>query len=262
MIYTLDWSLPMMLLCCKMSEFAWSAYDGKKWKSDLRKQREYSSSSQQITTNDGSDSKTITTTSFSSQLEKPRKAITEMPDLLEYYSFSFNFVGFLTGPFLEFEDYRDFVKKSLKQEGKDSIPLDWGVVLFRLFFGLGNVILMRVGDSWNANYALQPEFFENHNLFLRWMYLWIAVELSYCKYYFAWSVGEGACAAIGMSFNGYDEKTGKAKWDKTRMMDLITFKLSDNWKDMIDNWNIPCQIWLKYCNHLIVVGGFFFFANF
>lgn len=219
MIYTLDWSLPQMLLCCKLSEFAWSVYDGKKAKKDS------SSPTSEV------------------DRERSKKAITEFPSLLEYYSFCFNFVGFLTGPFLEFEEYRDFVRQSVAQK----IPLDWVVVGSKFVFAVFNILMMRFGDMFSDSFALKPEFTATYSFPARLVYLWIALELSYCKYYFAWSMGEGACAAIGMSFNGYDEKTKKAKWDRTRMMDLITFKLADNWKDMIDNWNIPCQVWLKHC---------------
>ena len=32
------------------------------------------------------------------------------------------------------------------------------------------------------------------------------------KYYGVWSLTEGACIMAGISYNGVDEKTGKAKW--------------------------------------------------
>ena len=172
-----------MLLCCRLTEFAWSVHDGKK----LLKHDQPSDSSENET-------------------RKRKMAIVKFPSLLEYYAFCFNFAGFLTGPFLEFADYLDFVKRTcLPETSNDAIPFEWQPVLFKIAFGLLNIVGMKLSDVYSESFAATTEFVTNYSFLGRLFYLFISVELSYCKYYFAWSLGEGAAIATGMSYSGKDQ---------------------------------------------------------
>jgi lysophospholipid acyltransferase len=55
--------------------------------------------------------------------------------------------------------------------------------------------------------------------------VWILQLLGFTsrlKYYGVWSLTEGACIMAGIAYNGVDEKTGKAKWGKSRrVLDLL-----------------------------------------
>jgi len=66
-------------------------------------------------------------------------------------------------------------------------------------------------------------------------------------------MGEAAANVAGISYNGLDA-SGVAKWDRIVMMRLWEFKTAPNGKGIIENWNIPCQIWLKQYVFLRLVG--------
>ena len=48
--------------------------------------------------------------------------------------------------------------------------------------------------------------------------VWLLHNLGFVtrmKYYGVWSITEGACVMAGISYNGIDEKTGKARWGRS-----------------------------------------------
>jgi len=82
----------------------------------------------------------------------------------------------------------------------------------------------------------------------------LVVELFYAKYYVAWWLGEGACAVVGLSFNGFDENKNP-QWDRLRMVDLKKFKFGTSVsRDVTPAWNIPSQIWLKRYVYIRFIG--------
>ena len=59
-------------------------------------------------------------------------------------------------------------------------------------------------------YTTSPEF-ATHSLLYRLAYMFISVEIGFSKYYFAFWIGEAACACIGISYNGTDQH-GNPLW--------------------------------------------------
>ena len=95
------------------------------------------------------------------------------------------------------------------------------------------------------SYCGSPEWW-NEELWYRIVYLLIAVEVGFTKYYFAWFNGEAHTILIGASYRR-NPKTGAVSWDRISMLDLVPFRLAHNRFMIQMNWNICSGEWLKYC---------------
>ena len=51
--------------------------------------------------------------------------------------------------------------------------------------------------------------------------------------------------AAGLSFNGYDKETGKAKHDRVKSVFIWNLETSYKIKDFLASWNISAHDWLK-----------------
>ena len=52
--------------------------------------------------------------------------------------------------------------------------------------------------------------------------------------------------AAGLSFNGYDKETNKAKHDRVQSVNIWKLESSYRIKDFLANWNMSAHMWLKY----------------
>ena len=105
------------------------------------------------------------------------------------------------------------------------------------------------------SYCGSPEWW-NEELWYRIVYLLIAVEVGFTKYYFAWFNGEAHTILIGASYRR-NPKTGAVSWDRISMLDLVPFRLAHNRFMIQMNWNICSGEWLKYCLFFL----FFLFSS-
>ena len=176
--YTVNWCTPFMLFCIKLQSFAWNVHDG---------QRE------------------------PSKFLPAKNRIEQMPSLLAYFSWLFFFAGFLTGPVGEFQDYMAFTNRSMfKAEPNGQIPDSVKPALKKfawMFVGIFGFYGAKLIPEW---YCGTEEFLANP-FWYRMIYLLIAVEVGFTKYYFAWFNGEAAVILIGAAYNGRD-KAGNVLW--------------------------------------------------
>jgi len=62
------------------------------------------------------------------------------------------------------------------------------------------------------------------------------------KYFFA----KGAAIVTGLGFTGYDA-SGRSKWDGASNVDIFRIEYPNNFKGLVDAWNIKTNIWLREC---------------
>jgi len=209
----LDWTLPYMIYVCKLGAFAWDYHDGQISEEKIREDRRM-------------------------------YRITAMPNLLEYYAWMFFFAGYLTGPFSSFNEYISFTNRSMFAETKGQIPSGYKAFFQKILFAAVAFLLVKVNGTYNEKFVLTEEFGEKSMLY-KMLYIILSVETGSGKYYFGWGMGEAAATCIGISFNGLDSN-GNAKWDRLQMIRFFEFNSASDAKGIIDNWNIPCQLWLKH----------------
>lgn len=95
--YSLNWTVPQMILCCKLTSLAWNYADGG------------NPNARSPNPNDKDD-------------WMGRNKLTELPSLISVLSYALFFAGFLTGPWCDYKEYTDFVDRSLFKQTNYQIP--------------------------------------------------------------------------------------------------------------------------------------------
>jgi len=202
----------LMVTAIKASSFAWCYADGGKDDDEL------------------------------SQDQRERKII-QFPTLLEFFSYMFYYAGTLVGPTYDFIEYKEFIEKA---KGYKDIPSSFMATmkefLLALFFMVNVVFIMPLVP---VNYCATNEY-DAHGLFYKFWYYNLAITLARFKYYSAWTLGQAAITASGLSFNGYENQGDKkvAKWDRI-VAARPELELIGDPRKKLELWNNYTQVWLK-----------------
>jgi D-alanyl-lipoteichoic acid acyltransferase DltB (MBOAT superfamily) len=169
---------------------------------------------------------------------------------LEYYSHIFFFPTFLVGPNFTFNMYNKFIHR--KNTPSAVIP-----VLAKLGQAVVCYMFVIAAGFLPVEAATKDEF-RQHNILWRIVYIWIAVVCYRFKYYFIWSLCEGAATATGLSYNGkaktaptLGEKLGGDvdsngdRWDLVKAVHIAGVELAPNVKSITDNWNMTVARFLR-----------------
>ncbi|XGW34665.1 hypothetical protein V3C99_018559, partial [Haemonchus contortus] len=181
--YYLDITGPMMVAVQKITTLAFSLHDGK-----VKKKEELS------------------------EVQK-REAITEVPSLVEYMSYVFNFQTALTGPVNFFSDYVAFLSGVHVTPGKDGKePSALGAAVRKL---AESFVYLMIIATFGARYP--PEIIAEKEYlalpYMQWFMWWfLVIFLIRVNYYFAWIFADAVCNLSGFGFSGYDDR-GNAKWE-------------------------------------------------
>ncbi|KEI42328.1 uncharacterized protein L969DRAFT_14532 [Mixia osmundae IAM 14324] len=211
-----------MVLVMKLSHYAWNAYDG---------------------------------TRPLEELDDRQKGdrITELPGLLEFLGFSFFFPSILVGPSFTFASYRAFTSRSLfaSVEGKEKAT---ALARQRLPKGRTKRALRQycIGALYLALYSLFAAKYSYATVVSPSMrhagwfktVLWMnaAGFFARTKYYAVWTFAEAACIASGIAWN---PRSGK--YDGSRNVKIRSIEFAENFKILLDSWNMNTNVWLREC---------------
>jgi len=185
-------------------------------------------------------------------------AVAEVPGLIEYLGYTFNFSTILAGPAFEFKIYKDacdgtnLYDKDGKPLGKipsnvmpSLKPFVVSIICLGLFVvGNGMYPLLDPTDPQNnLPVVITPEFLEKPWV-NRYLYSWVALLFIRMKYYFAWKNAEGACNLYYCGFEGFDDKGNVKGWEYCNNIDIINFETAPNLKSLSAAWNKKTANWL------------------
>ncbi|KAI9512706.1 MBOAT, membrane-bound O-acyltransferase family-domain-containing protein [Russula earlei] len=213
---------PQMVLVMKMTTFAWNVWDGRRPVEDLDKWQKV-------------------------------MRVTKFPSLLEFLGYSLYFPGVLVGPYLEYATYASLVNGTLfDATGGDAdphrpIPNGRKRTAYRkMLFALGYLgTYMAVGPKYSYHTSL-TDWFLQQNLPYRVLVVQIAGFVERCKYYGVWTLTEGASVLTGLGFTGYGP-SGAATWNGAANVIVWNMEVPDNFKMLVDSWNINTSVWLREC---------------
>ncbi|TRM68568.1 MBOAT, membrane-bound O-acyltransferase family-domain-containing protein [Schizophyllum amplum] len=218
---TIEVTGPQMVLVMKLTTFAWNVRDGREKPEDLDKW----------------------------QLAR---RVVDYPSLTAFLGYALYFPGVLVGPYLDFSEYNDLVTDALFKgvqvaPGHRRLPSGRKRVAYRrLIKGLVCLGLFVVlGGTYNFSATLEP-WFINMSFWQRLVLFQICGFFERCKYYAIWTLTEGASIVTGFGFTGFNEK-GKSTWHGAANIRIRRVELAENFKVLLDNWNIKTNIWLKEC---------------
>lgn len=212
-----------MVLVMKLSAFGWNIYDGRVKNADLWPYAK-------------------------------ERVVADHPNLLSYFGYVFYYASLLTGPAFDFADYDKYIKGTLfsdvppekRPRGKRVIPRSGKQAFAKTMRGFFWAFLFVNVDKWVLiPYMESKAFLNDHYLIYRMFYMWILGFLYRLKYYAIWLIAEGACILGGIGYNGYDEATGKFKWDRVQNIDEVAFETGQNVHVCLEAWNMNTNKWLK-----------------
>jgi len=238
--WSLDFTGPQMILCIKLTSFAYNYYDGKIGTPRMEKKL------LDMKEKGKSDPRAV------SGLEKviasqKKYAITSLPSLVEYLGYIYCFTTIMAGPAFEYADYASAVDGSVfKRKGSNQTsPGTVLPALARLGTGLLCMVLFVVGSGQFPLGVIADDSFLKQNMLYCYAYTWVALLFVRCKYYFAWKVAEGSCIMAGFGFEGYKEDGTIEGWNGVSNMDILGFELSGCVSQNSRAWNKRTQGWLE-----------------
>ncbi|XP_044246128.1 lysophospholipid acyltransferase 2 isoform X3 [Ursus arctos] len=225
--YSADFSGPMMIITQKITSLAYEIHDGM-----FRKDEELTSSQRGL-------------------------AVRRMPSLLEYLSYTCNFMGILAGPLCSYRDYITFIEGRAHRRappgasGQDDLPCESAepspnvaVIQKLLVCGLSLFFHLTISKTLPVEYNIDEHFQATASWPTKVVYLYISLLAARPKYYFAWTLADAINNAAGFGFRGYDEN-GTARWDLISNLRIQQIEMSTSFKMFLDNWNIQTALWLK-----------------
>ncbi|KAI0301858.1 MBOAT, membrane-bound O-acyltransferase family-domain-containing protein [Multifurca ochricompacta] len=162
--------------------------------------------------------------------------VTKFPSLLEFLGFSLYFPGVLVGPYLEYATYSSLV---------DGTQFN-GTTYRKMLFALGYLgIHMGVAPKISFHTAVTGWFLEQ-SLPYRILIIQIAGFVERSKYYGVWTLTEGASILTGLGFVGYSP-SGTPIWNGAANVEVWKIEVPENFKGLVDAWNIKTNVWLREC---------------
>ncbi|XP_005404403.1 PREDICTED: lysophospholipid acyltransferase 2 [Chinchilla lanigera] len=225
--YSADFSGPMMIITQKITSLAYEIHDGM-----FRKDEDLTPSQRGL-------------------------AVRRMPSLLEYVSYTCNFMGILAGPLCSYKDYITFIegrayyraqpshngKEVAQGERVDPSPKA-AVTQKLLVCVLSLLVHLTVCSALPVGYNIDEQFRATASWPTRVAYLYVSLLAARPKYYFAWTLADAINNAAGFGFRGYDGN-GVARWDLISNLRIRQIEMSTSFKMFLDNWNIQTALWLK-----------------
>ncbi|KAL5493207.1 hypothetical protein EMCRGX_G014354 [Ephydatia muelleri] len=188
------------------------------------------------------------------QLNEDQKLmkLTEVPSLLEYWSYNYNFHTFLAGPTCTLKEYLNFVDGSnfkatptqngdgkSKEKPEVEPPVLYAVITTLLKSLLCLVIHLVLVTRYPMDSILAPDL----SLLSRMQAVYLAGVHTRMRYYFIWLLTESINNYIGLGFSGYKE--GKPVWDVCKNVHLLDAEFGTNFRAVINGWNVTTSLWLR-----------------
>ncbi|XP_055359259.1 lysophospholipid acyltransferase 1 isoform X2 [Betta splendens] len=192
--------------------------------------------------------------------EQKRLAINARPSLIEYLSYTLNFLSVLVGPCTDYQDYMDFIEgrhvsRRLQPHchagngyggySRKLEPSPLGAVCRKLLICLVCMLFhLTVTRSLPVAYNVDPGFVSSASFLSRLAYAFFSIQAARPKFYFAWTLAEAVHNAAGYGFSGTDA-SGKPAWELVSNVNILGIETATSVKAFIDNWNIRTGVWLK-----------------
>ncbi|PWN44769.1 MBOAT-domain-containing protein [Ceraceosorus guamensis] len=246
---TIEITAAQMVMCMNLTSFAWSVYDGRRQEDKL-----------------------------DAQQKEHRVLSSEFPGLVEFLGYAFFFPGVLVGPSSRFVDYRRWANGTLYGSSSNSssspsqLPPPGRLYAGskELVMGVAGLALWSVGTPHCNFEALllpsgAPGALADRPFLARLAILIAAGLFTRSKYYGIWGLANGSCILSGLSYNGLapipspsqasgqqalsakNDISTRSKWDRCRNIDPLNIEFANNWKELLDAWNMNTNVWLRNC---------------
>ncbi|XP_018590639.1 lysophospholipid acyltransferase 7 isoform X1 [Scleropages formosus] len=119
--------------------------------------------------------------------------LSQEPSLYDTISYSYCYIGIMTGPFFRYQTYFDWLQQPCPQSLPGRVPL-----LQRLqFVPMYGVLFLVINSFFPLAYVRTEEFLEHHLLF-RLFYMTAVFFVFRMRFYAAWCGAEASCISAGL----------------------------------------------------------------
>ena len=222
--WSLDVSGALMLLTAKFSMFAFDMEDGRRLKSGKPLSRDV-------------------------HISEARKAtcVTEIPSILDYYVYIFDFLGFIAGPVFHIRDLMDFIYLRGDFDHLDKVHCArviaerfmYAMIIGACFSAAGSFPMLSFEYINSADYS-------NTSTLTRLINIHVLTAANRLKYYFAWYMSDVACLVAGI---GYSPRN-RDKHSRGQNAILTKVDLANSQSECLAHWNISISKWLRNCVYL------------
>ena len=180
--------------------------------------------------------------------------IIEKPSFLEVMSYIYFYPTSIVGPSFEFKDFINFINE------KDCYTKLNEKFLYIFVNGFKYLIVSFIcmaaysiiSNTFPLDYFIDKDF--NHNLLYSLSYIFISVPGVRAKYYSGWVLSYSTLVFSGLSYT--EKKEGdkiERSFEKGSYGSIIKVEWNTNPKDIINDWNKPVHLWLKYTIYTRVI---------
>lgn len=223
-----------MVMVMKLTAFCWNVWDGKQDQAGLNEyQRD--------------------------------RALTSLPDPLDFAAFVAFFPSLMAGPAFDFADYRRWLETTMFDlpPGTDPakapptrkqrrIPRSGTPAMWKLATGLVWILAFLQLSAYFNEGVVQGPRYSTFSFPWRVFHMYMMNLVARMKYYGVWTLTEGACIMAGIGYKGLDPKTGKHSWDRLTNIRPLGVELAQNTHAYLGNWNINTNNWLRNYMYLRV----------
>lgn len=247
--YRIDITGVLMMLTIKLTSFAFDVRDAKVWKGRHRPSPMGSISDVASKENFLIQSRDKGASPASQAVDNVYRysVIRRYPSLLEFYAYAFLYPGILTGPTIDFFDFRRFISGELfdpRDLAAAALAGRKRRALYLIIVSL-SFLAAYVGFGWYfpVTWMLDP-IFQTRPLIYRLVYLHASNLVARSKYYFAWMIAEGSYVIIGLGYRKASA-SGKVLWDRLENVAPLRIESNSDFRFFVSAWNVCTNRWLN-----------------
>lgn len=173
-------------------------------------------------------------------------ALEAAPGPLQYLSFIFGLGNLLSGPYIEYVDYRNFME--LKGTWAPESKAPKGGFMHALKCMANAVVYMALyqflSSTCNRDLVMSG-WYNNQSFVVKLLSCYLVSFTCQTKFVFAWKISEASLSVAGLNFKGWDEASGVAKWGRYENVRMETMLLSDSARLVVSHWNIGTANFLR-----------------
>lgn len=181
--------------------------------------------------------------------------VKDVPGFLPFMSFCFCNFGCISGPFIEFRHFQEFMELKGFYANMPVGPEDGWATFKPSLMRLGGMYISAVLYVGAEIAGLDPDFIGSAE-FLTYKTLLhrigiMAINAVYFRlfFYVNWCMVDASLISSGISYNGKDE-SGEVQWDRLIGVRIMKCEFAYSGVDYMHNWNISVNSWLLRYVHI------------